>query len=664
MPTHPVNSVRSTRRVFRYALALSTTAAVTVGVAPAIAQDGDVVTFSVTNFTDFHGHLLPDFDDAAEAEAGDRMGAAHLAALVEDVNEGQEYVLTTSGDNVGGTAFISTIAEDQPTLDVLNEMGVGASAVGNHEFDKGTDDLLDRIVPESDYPVLGANVYRDGERILPSHEIIDVEGVNVAFIGTVTQLTANKVSPAAIEGVTFTDPVEETNTLADELTSTGEADVVVALMHEDASSYQEGFGENVDVVLGGDSHQPYNDSRDRDGQLPLYYSQAWEHGRLLTDIDFTYDRTAGELVSVEVEQYDATDAASLEPHDAVAALVAEADENAQELGAEVLGTIDQGFTRGVNPDGTENRGTESTLNNLIAETYRWSMEELVGVPMDLGLMNAGGVRADLPAGDVTYEAVNTINPFGNVLEYATITGAQIYSLLGDQFEEGEDDTVTFSSIGLSDGVSYAYDPDTYEILSVTLNGEPVDPNAEYRVAAANFLFDSVDTLTELEPVDVGYLDAAAMADYFREHDDVTPRTSQSGVAVSLPADVAAGETIRVELSSLNYTGQEEPQAETVTVTLGEESVTADIDDTRPEQNTSDSFGRASVELTVPQSAEGTESLVVTTDSGTEIAVPVEVGGADGDAGTDEGSSVSVSSMTSSFRGNLLQRLFAFIAALF
>ena len=168
------------------------------------------------------------------AKAGDEIGVARLQSLIQQVNEGQEFNLTSSGDNVGGSAFVSAISDDKYTLEALNQMGMKVSAVGNHEFDKGTEDLTERIQPNSTYPILGANVLKDGKPLLKPSHVEDVDGVKVGYVGTVTENTKYKVSAAKIPGVTFTDPVKATNEEAARLKESGEADVVVALFHEDA----------------------------------------------------------------------------------------------------------------------------------------------------------------------------------------------------------------------------------------------------------------------------------------------------------------------------------------------------------------------------------------------------------------------------------------------
>ena len=211
----------SLRRFGRF-LAATTTTALAVTLAPAVTAQDTTVEFSVSNITDFHGRLEQD-------SYNQEMGAALLTGLNNQIN-GEENVFTTSGDNVGGSAFISAITDDEYTIDFLNAAGVGASAVGNHEFDQGQDDLIERIIPNSEFPILGANVYKeDGTRLLPPSTVIEKNGVKIGFVGSVATSTVQKVSPSAVAGLDFRDPVAETNTEAQRLKDSGEADVVIAL---------------------------------------------------------------------------------------------------------------------------------------------------------------------------------------------------------------------------------------------------------------------------------------------------------------------------------------------------------------------------------------------------------------------------------------------------
>lgn len=625
------------RRFGRLLAATTVSATIVVGAPVAFAQEDHIVDFSVTNITDFHGHLSSQETDAPDANS--EMGAAKLKALIEYVNQDQEYIMTTSGDNVGGSAFVSAIADDEPTLDVLNMLGVDVSAVGNHEFDRGYDDLLGRIAEKSDYPLLGANVTLNGEPMLDASYVQEIDGVKVGFVGTVTTLTKNKVAPSAVEGVEFSDPVEATNKEADRLKESGEADVVVALMHEDAQQYAAGFNNNVDILFGGDSHQRSQGIIERDGAQPLHWAQGHEYGKVLQDADISFNKHTGEIESVEITQYDRSmpEVEALAPGAEVAARVAAAEAEAEGLGAEVVGQMDRATFRGQDEGAGSgsNRGVESTLNSLIADANRASVAKSTGVDVDLGIMNAGGVRADLPKGDVTFQDVLTVQPFGNSIAYGTLTGQDILDALEAQWQPGS--SRPRLALGLSAGFEYAYDPTAEQgqrVISATLDGEEIDPSAEYTVATSTFLFDGGDNFASLANVqnltDVGYMDYSVLNDYIADGAEV--QEGQSDIGISTEGTLAAGEEVTFNLTSLNYTMQEDPQATTATVTVGDVQETADIDAqwNAEEDAQKNEFGRASVTLTLPEDIEETDLVTVTTDAGTEITVPLRA------LGTNEG----------------------------
>ena len=416
-------------------VAATTVTAVALSGTQALAQE-DTTTISVTNITDLHGHLEDGLSDPAKA--GDEIGVARLQSLIKQVNEGQKFNLTSSGDNVGGSAFVSAISDDKYTLEALNAMGMKVTAVGNHEFDKGTEDLTDRIEPASDYPILGANVLKDGKPLLDASHVEEIDGVKVGYVGTVTQNTKFKVSAAKIPGVTFTDPVEATNKEATRLKESGEADVVVSLFHEDAEEYAEGFNKDVDILFGGDTHQTTQGTVEREGALPLQWAQGYEYGKLLNDADITYDKAAGKVKKIELKQYDATDAAQVEPDAEIAGIVKKAQDEAEVEGSKTAGTVETDLFRG-SDEGQKpgsNRGVESTLNNFIAEGQRYAMSKQVGEDIDLGVMNAGGVRADLHGGDVTYKDIFEVQPFGNSVITAKVSGKDFITALENQWQEG------------------------------------------------------------------------------------------------------------------------------------------------------------------------------------------------------------------------------------
>ncbi|MDK8879624.1 bifunctional UDP-sugar hydrolase/5'-nucleotidase [Corynebacterium sp. MSK008] len=644
-------------------IAATTTTAVVLTAAPfAAAAEADQVTINVANITDFHGRLKynpstttvkdaagnPVLDENGKEvkeitpKAGDEMGAANVAGIMNYLREqNPNTIVTTSGDNQGGSAFISFISDDKYTMDFINAIGTDGSAVGNHEFDKGYKDLIDRIVPGTNDKQLGANIFVDGKQAVDPYTIVEKDGVKVALVGTTSNLTPEKSSPANVAGVEFTDSAEQVNVEAKKIKESGKADLVIALIHDPAHTSAPKLNpEYVDFIFGGDDHIKRLEL-DRDGKVP--YAQSHEYGKVVTDIAITYDTATKEIVDVDGRQIDAThlEELGITPDPEVEKIVEEADKIAKDLGQRVVANIAADFKRGSNPEDKpgSNRGTESTANNMLAQSAVAALSAFLDTEIDFGVMNAGGVRADLSKGDVTYEQAANVQPFGNNIAVATLSGAAIKEALENQWQTPE---ATEKSgrprldMGLSDNVSYTYNPNAERgnrILDIQINGESVDPEKDYTVAASTFLLDGGDALINADEVhnrnDVGYNDLQAFVDYLQTG-DATVRAGQKDVGVVLPeGGLKAGQKNIIELTSLSYSSEGEAQAETVTAKVAEATATANVDNAVTDaDNGFGEQGRAKVELEIPAGVSGEQTLEITTDAGTKVSLPVTVAQAD------------------------------------
>ena len=612
-------------------IAATTTTALVITVAPfAGAAEADQVKIRVANITDFHGRL------EANARNGE-MGAANIAGIINYIrSQNPNTIVTNSGDNQGGSAFISAISDDKYTMDFVNAIGTDGIAVGNHEFDKGYKDLIERIIPGTNNKQLGANIFKeDGTREVKPYTIVERDGVKVALVGTTSNLTVAKSNPANVKGLEIKDSALQVNEEAKKIKDAGEADVVIALIHDPAKEASEKLDKNyVDFVFGGDSH-----IKDLNLDADVPYAQSHEYGKMVTDLDFTYDKATGKIVELDAKQYKFEDLETLNvtPDESVAAIVAQAKEKSEELGKEVVATVDGDFKRGSNP-GAEpgsNRGTESTANNMLAQSALVALEKFLGEDLDLGVMNAGGVRADLLKGDVTYQTAFGIQPFGNSIDVATMTGAAIKEALENQWQTAEDATKSGRprlDMGLSDNVSYTYNPNAprgEKITNITIDGKPMEMDREYRVAASSFLFDGGDSFIDPGKVTnrntVGYNDLEAFVDYLKTG-EAKVRAGQKDVGVVLPeGGLKAGQANTITLSSLSYSSEGEPQAKTVTVKVGKTEVTAEVDNSVTEADKGlGEQGRATVTIDLPAETYKDEPLVITTDAGTEITVPQNI----------------------------------------
>ncbi|WP_175414050.1 bifunctional metallophosphatase/5'-nucleotidase [Agrococcus sp. SGAir0287] len=605
--------------------------------ASATLNDDGSITVDLLNITDFHG-ALPTAPNIAQQVAAIR--AAN-----------PDTVFSSAGDSIGGSTFESAVAQDVPTLDLLDEAGLEVSAVGNHEFDQGFADLTERVQPLVDFPYLGANVIDEatGEPALPPFEIITTDsGLRVGYVGTVTESTPTIVSPAGIEGLEFTDPIAATNEWA-ALLSDGidtpdnpEADIVVALVHEGTAVVASGLSDDVDAAFTGHSHE--TTSATTPSGAPVV--QAGASGNVLARIQLTVAND-GEVTTVTTvsaanlpvtemteEQIESTEPLPAETFDAESvAIVRAAYEDAAELGDEEIGTIGAPFnaaSRNNTPNtGTpSNRGAESPLGNLIAEIALETVNEF-GLDADFGIMNPGGLRADLDPnadGIVTFREAFNVTSFSNTIGTIDLTGEQVVTLLEQQFDPRPPRPML--ALGLSPQLSYIYDPAApvgARVVAVFLNGAPIDPAGTYRVASNTFLLDGADGFTVLGEgtnlQESGVVDWQATANFLGRPENVglVPTYLQQSVGVtevtSLDQVFAPGDEITVALSSLSFTSTE-PNPTEVVATVAPETASA------PGIELDSSYADA-----VPAAAPGTVLAEVPVDNTVVLVPSIPVDGA-------------------------------------
>ncbi|MBO1902258.1 choice-of-anchor I family protein [Leucobacter weissii] len=548
----------------------------------------------ILTINDFHGRL----------EAGLSNGEVGAAGVAGAVNAHREQNVNTlfvsAGDNIGASTFPSFIAQDNPSIDVLREAGLDLSAVGNHEFDQGFADLTDRVLPRfgGDEFGLGANVYLKGTQTpaLKEFEVKTVDGVRVAFIGTVTEQTAAMVSPTGIAGIEFGDQLAAANRVAGKIVRDDLADAIVLLTHEgsavsdcsaiagERSQYGKLVREAstyIDAIVSAHTHQRYACEIAGPSGAERPVIQAHQYGTTLGKLDLVYDRAADKLVSAEGEtvsltRKDGTNNVPVFPSDErIKAIVDSAVEEAAEAGKVQVGEISGDILRGKTSEGSEDRGIESTLGNLVADVYLWatSNDAYAGTKAQIGLMNPGGLRADLAYGadgTVSYRAAANVQPFANTLVTLELTGAQLRQVLEEQWQP-EGSSRPKLHLGISDGLSYGYDPEAprgERVQTIRFEGEDVQDADTFTVVTNSFLAaggDNFVTLAEgTERTDTGQIDLAATVEYFKSHDTVDPAPLGRAVVGDLePGVVEPAVSVKAKSSSLKY-GQANSATATVT----------------------------------------------------------------------------------------------------
>jgi 5'-nucleotidase len=524
-----------------------------IGFAPAASAETQPIDLQLLALNDFHGHLEPstpgtirEFPTSDPVRAG---GAEYLATHLRELEaDTPNSLVVSAGDLIGASPLLSALFHDEPTIEAMNRIGLDLNAVGNHEFDEGAAELL-RMQHGGCHPTdgcldgdgfggaefgfLAANVVHEatGQPLFTPYSIKKVDGVKVGFIGMTLEGTPEIVTPSGVAGLRFLDEAETANQYARVLRKEHGVRAIVVLLHEGGAQTAP-FGINgcngiagpivdivnrttdaVDLFITGHTHQPY--SCVVDGR-PV--TSASSFGRLVTDIDMTLDRVTHDVASVRVNNRVVTQ--TVEKAADISALIAKYDAIAAPLRNRVIGATSAPITRATNPAG------ESALGDVIADAQLEATAAADRGSAVAAFMNPGGIRADLDAGDVTYGEAFTVQPFGNSLVTMTLTGAQLDTLLEQQWCGQSFPRI----LQVSGSVRYTWDAaapvcDRVAPASITVNGVPVDPAAGYRVTVNSFLADGGDAFRVLrEGTDRlgGEIDLDALEAYFTGHSPVAP----------------------------------------------------------------------------------------------------------------------------------------------
>ncbi|QJU54967.1 hypothetical protein HL652_15970 [Herbiconiux sp. SALV-R1] len=645
-------------------------AAPLIGVASsASAAPGDPVQISLIDINDFHGRI----------DANTVKFAGTIEKLREQYGE-ENSLFVSSGDNVGASLFASSVSNDQPTIDVLNALDLATSAVGNHEFDQGYADLTDRIIGadgsrNAQWDYLGANVYEKGTTTpaLDEYSIQEVQGLRIGVIGAITQETPTLVSPGGIADLDFGDPVEAVNRVAAQLTdgdeSNGEADVIVASYHEGASAgtpdgasledeleLDNAFTDivtktdaAVDVIFTGHTHKQYA----WDGPVPGEAGktrpvvQTGSYGENIGNVVLTVDPTTKAVSSYTAANVARTgddDAALVAAYPRVAevktitdAALAEAAVIGNQPKGSVTADITTAFAGGSYVDGVytggsrDDRASESTLGNLVADSLVSSLGSPERGGATIGVVNPGGLRAELLKGDdgvITYAEANAVLPFVNNLWTTTLTGAQFKTVLEQQWQTNPDGTIPsrpFLKLGLSDNVEYTYDGAAAQgehVTGIWIDGAPIDPAASYRIGSFNFLLQGGDNFREFangtDTRDSGLIDRDAWIAYLEANPNLTPDFARHAAEVTgVTGEAVIGADVSATVSNLDLTSLGSPKNTSLEISWEGSAATFE-----PAAVTD---GSATLTVEVPADAHVASELVVTAQpSGTVVRIPVRV----------------------------------------
>ncbi|MEO7423216.1 MAG: bifunctional metallophosphatase/5'-nucleotidase [Ornithinibacter sp.] len=577
------------RRALSVGMAAAAVAALVAG-APATAVgkgkptpkgNPNLTTVQLLSFNDYHGHLeatdrpLNKTLDPSQTPVG---GAEYLSSALSDLRAKAPHgasLTVAAGDLIGGSPFLSGLFHDEPSVESLEAMKLDVSSVGNHEFDEGTAELLrmqnggchpvdgcyfpDTPYDGADFQWLSANVVKKdtGKTLLPGTSIKSVGGTKIGFIGMTLEGTPTLVDPAGVSSVNFKDEVETANAQAKILKKQGVKSIVV-LLHEggvQSGTYQQCVGisdpiatiartmtPEVDAIITGHTHQPYVCKIKDPAGNPRLVTSAASYGQVVTETDLVINKRSGEVMR---DRSSATNhlvsRATYVKDPAQTDIIDKWKTISGPLAARIVGSNTEDITGDSNGD----RGIETPMGDLVSDAILWGTSAPANGGAQISLMNTGGVRASLKfdpkyaeeAGQITYAEAYDVAPFGNLLVSMDLTGAQLKSVLEQQYVAGRPGGRDALGLGVSEGFGYTWDasqPQGSRVVagSMTLNGTKMDMGTTYRVSTLNFLANGGDSFTAFSAgtnILGGSEDLANLVAYF-----------EANPGLSAPADRVAG----------------------------------------------------------------------------------------------------------------------------
>jgi len=426
-------------------------------------------------------------DTHARVEAGgyDGMGFERVATIVSQIEAANPNTLVLDAGDAFHGQTIATLNEGESIVKIFNEIGYDVMTPGNHDFNYGKERLLE-LDEMAEFPILAANVYYDDySEFLPGYTVKEIDGVKVGIFGISTPETVYKSHPANTEGLEFFDPVIASKLMVAKLED--DVDVIVGLVHLglDESSIHTSrlVAENVegiDLIVDGHSHTELPEGLMVGNTL---IAQAGGYDNNVGIVDLVVKN--GMVTSKSARLINKEEAAELEPDPAITAIIAEVkeandlitEEFVSENSIELVG--EREFVR----------TGETNLGNLITD----SMVEFTGA--DVALTNGGGIRASIPADDITVGDVITVLPFGNYVVTIDVTGAEIVEALEHGLSAYPETLGAFPHIA---GMNVVFDPSQEvgsRVVEVTVGGEELDMEATYSLATNDFLAAGGDDYT-------------------------------------------------------------------------------------------------------------------------------------------------------------------------
>ena len=486
-------------------------------------------TLTVLHTNDHHGHPVAFYDYPADGQGG----LPAQATLVKEIRKVNDNVLVLGAGDFNTGRPESNFFYAEPDILGFNYIGYDAMTMGNHEFDPSPR-IMQLQIAGSDFPWLCANVVKANggyiDNVKP-YTIKDYGDFKVAIFGLMTETTAESGNPENIRGYTFKDEVETAKALVPVLEA--QADIVIALVHigiyDDVNEGSERLAAQVpgiDLIIDGHTHTKVEEAimitnRVTGKEVPVVQAKHWGLYMGKVDLTFQGDEVTDvdyELIPINVQYREKLDDGSSIykyvdkeiPKDPV--LLAMLQPFVAQVDAvlnEAIGTATETFFN------TDSRQAETAIGNLVADSMLWYANEM-GLEADFGFQNGGGVRTDIPEGEILKRDIYEVLPFDNSVAVVELEG----SVLRRIFAKTPEAVGHGAMPQVSKGVSFVINTKGGTVQDIIINGNPLDDNQRYRVATNSYLAaggDGYSMFTDaVDYYDTSLMQRDACIDYISE----------------------------------------------------------------------------------------------------------------------------------------------------
>ncbi|MBE4732491.1 bifunctional UDP-sugar hydrolase/5'-nucleotidase [Vibrio parahaemolyticus] len=481
-------------------------------------------------------------------------GMAARKTLIDDLRdeiqvEGGSVLLLSGGDINTGVPE-SDLQDAEPDFKGMSKIGYDAMALGNHEFDNPLD-VLFKQQDWANFPMLSANIYdkKTGKRLFQPYAMFNKQGIKIAVIGLTTEDTAKLGNPEFIGQVDFRDPKAEAKELIAELKKTENPDLIFAVTH--MGHYENGNrGINapgdvalarylnegdLDMIVGGHSQEPVcmegpnvikknfkpGDECQPDQQNGTYIVQAHEWGKYVGRADYEFRNGELSMVSYDLIPVNLKKKINVDGQSQRVFVQDEITQDKamldflrpfQEKGQSQLNVKIAESNGKLEGDRDVVRFQQTNLGRLIATAH---MER---AKADFAVMNSGGVRDSIEAGEITYKDVLTVQPFGNMVSYVDMSGQEVLDYLNIVAIKPVDSGAYAQFAGISMRI------ENDKVTNVFIGNKQLRLDGRYRFTVPSYNASGGDGYPKIDThpgyVNTGFTDAEVLKDYLESHSPI------------------------------------------------------------------------------------------------------------------------------------------------